>query len=106
MGSPSDSELPRARANVEPILARATLISTAAATYSPPRNALARGGRRVGCRILVVEVTSGVATGSLTQLADAGHILTDVGGLGLALFAIRFAERPAKPPEDLPLLSR
>lgn len=46
---------------------------------------------------LVVEVIGGLVTGSLALLADAGHMLTDVGGLGLALFAIRFAERPATP---------
>lgn len=43
---------------------------------------------------LVVEVVGGVVTGSLALLADAGHMLTDVGGLGFALLAIRFAERP------------
>ena len=36
-------------------------------------------------------------TGSLALLADAAHMLTDVGGLALALLAIRFAERPATP---------
>lgn len=46
---------------------------------------------------LVVEVVGGLVTGSLALLADAAHMLTDVGGLGLALFAIRFAERPASP---------
>lgn len=46
---------------------------------------------------LVVEVVGGLATRSLALLADAGHMLTDVGGLGLALFAIRFASRPATP---------
>ena len=46
---------------------------------------------------LVVEVIGGVLTGSLALLADAAHMLTDVAGLGLALFAIRFAERPATP---------
>lgn len=46
---------------------------------------------------LVVEVVGGLITGSLALLADAAHMLTDVGGLGLALFAIRFAERPATP---------
>lgn len=46
---------------------------------------------------LIVEVAGGIATGSLALLADAGHMLTDVGGLGLALLAIRFAERPASP---------
>lgn len=46
---------------------------------------------------LIVEVIGGLVTGSLALLADAGHMLTDVGGLGLALLAIRFAERPATP---------
>jgi cobalt-zinc-cadmium efflux system protein len=46
---------------------------------------------------LIVEVVGGILTNSLALLADAGHMLTDVGGLGLALFAIRFAERPATP---------
>jgi cobalt-zinc-cadmium efflux system protein len=46
---------------------------------------------------LVAEVVGGLLTNSLALLADAGHMLTDVAGLGLALFAIRFAERPATP---------
>lgn len=46
---------------------------------------------------LLVEVIGGLMTGSLALLADAAHMLTDVGGLGLALFAIRFAQRPATP---------
>ena len=46
---------------------------------------------------LVTEVVGGFLTGSLALLADAGHMLTDVGGLGLALLAIKFAERPATP---------
>jgi cobalt-zinc-cadmium efflux system protein len=46
---------------------------------------------------LVAEVVGGLITHSLALLADAGHMLTDVAGLGLALFAIRFAERPASP---------
>lgn len=46
---------------------------------------------------LIVEVIGGLATGSLALLADAGHMLTDVAGLGLALMAIKFAERPATP---------
>lgn len=44
-----------------------------------------------------VEVVGGLVTGSLALLADAAHMLTDVGGLALALVAIRFAERPATP---------
>ncbi|HKS56563.1 MAG TPA: cation diffusion facilitator family transporter [Steroidobacteraceae bacterium] len=46
---------------------------------------------------LVAEVIGGLWTGSLALLADAGHMLTDVAGVGLALLAIRFAERPATP---------
>lgn len=46
---------------------------------------------------LVAEVVGGLMTGSLALLADAGHMLTDVAGLGLALLAIKFAERPATP---------
>lgn len=46
---------------------------------------------------LAAEVVGGLLTKSLALLADAGHMLTDVGGLALALFAIRFAEKPASP---------
>lgn len=46
---------------------------------------------------MVAEVIGGLITGSLALLADAAHMLTDAGGLALALFAIRFAERPATP---------
>lgn len=46
---------------------------------------------------LIVEVIGGLWTGSLALLADAGHMLTDVAGVGLALLAIRFAEKPATP---------
>lgn len=46
---------------------------------------------------LIVEVVGGLWTGSLALLADAGHMLTDVAGVGLALLAIRFAEKPASP---------
>lgn len=41
----------------------------------------------------VVEIVAAVATGSLALLSDAGHMLTDVGGLGLAIAAIHVAER-------------
>lgn len=45
--------------------------------------------------VLVIEVIGGVASGSLALLADAGHMLTDVAGIGLALLAMRFALRRA-----------
>jgi cobalt-zinc-cadmium efflux system protein len=46
---------------------------------------------------LVVEVVAGFLTGSLALLADAGHMLTDVAALVLALAAMKFAERPPSP---------
>ena len=45
----------------------------------------------------VAEVIGGLVTGSLALLADAAHMMTDVGGLALALIAIRFAAREATP---------
>ena len=45
----------------------------------------------------VAEVVGGVLTNSLALLSDAGHMLTDVAALVLALLAIRFAGRPADP---------
>ncbi len=47
--------------------------------------------------LMVFEAVGGFLTGSLALLADAGHMLTDVAGLGLALVAMKFAERPATP---------
>jgi cobalt-zinc-cadmium efflux system protein len=39
-------------------------------------------------------VVGGLWTGSLALLADAGHMLTDVAGLGLSLLAVWFALKP------------
>lgn len=44
---------------------------------------------------MLAEVVAGFLTGSLALLADSGHMLGDVLGLGMALGAIRFARRPA-----------
>jgi len=44
---------------------------------------------------MLTEVLGGIWTGSLALVADAGHMLTDVFGLGMALAAIWFAQRPA-----------
>jgi cobalt-zinc-cadmium efflux system protein len=46
---------------------------------------------------LLIEVAAGIVTGSLALLADAGHMLTDVAGLVLALLAMKLAERPPSP---------
>ncbi len=42
---------------------------------------------------LVVQVVTGVVTGSLALLSDAGHMATDALGLGMALAAIQAASR-------------
>ncbi|MGH7324972.1 MAG: cation diffusion facilitator family transporter [Candidatus Rokuibacteriota bacterium] len=46
---------------------------------------------------MVIEVAGALWTGSLALAADAGHMLTDVGGVGLALFAAWIAARPPTP---------
>lgn len=43
----------------------------------------------------IAETVGGRLTGSLALLADAGHMLGDVLGLGMAVAAVRFARRPA-----------
>ena len=42
---------------------------------------------------MVVEVVAGVLSNSLALLSDAGHMLTDVLGLGMALAAVQLADR-------------
>jgi len=46
---------------------------------------------------LIVEVAGGLYFNSLALLSDAGHMLTDVAALAIALLAIRLG---AKPPDD------
>ncbi|MFD9113725.1 cation diffusion facilitator family transporter [Streptomyces bottropensis] len=63
---------------------------TAAAAY--------RGRLRVALSItltvMVVEIVGGVLADSLALIADAAHMATDAVGLGMALLAIHFANRP------------
>lgn len=44
---------------------------------------------------MMAEIVGGIVANSLALLADAGHMATDVAALGLALWAMRLAERPA-----------
>jgi cobalt-zinc-cadmium efflux system protein len=44
---------------------------------------------------MLAEAVGGWMTGSLALLADAGHMLTDVAALALALIAVWFGSRPA-----------
>lgn len=43
--------------------------------------------------VFVVEVVAGILTNSLALISDAGHMLTDVVGLAMALAAIQLASR-------------
>jgi cobalt-zinc-cadmium efflux system protein len=46
---------------------------------------------------MIAEVLGAYWTDSLALMADAGHMLTDVGALALSLFAVWIASRPATP---------
>lgn len=82
-------------------------MTSPAHAHAPPRghpdhaSARAHDKRRLAATLalsaayLVAELVGGVLTGSLALLADAGHMLADVGALALALFAFWLAERPA-----------
>ncbi|MFJ8630066.1 cation diffusion facilitator family transporter [Streptomyces sp. NPDC093568] len=63
---------------------------TAAAAY--------RGRLRVALSItlavMVVQIVGGITADSLALIADAAHMATDAVGLGMALLAIHFANRP------------
>jgi cobalt-zinc-cadmium efflux system protein len=75
--------------------------------HSPAHAYVLAGGRRgdsnrrmqvalaINVGMLAVEAIGGILTGSLAVLADAGHLLSDVGSIALALFAAALASRPA-----------
>jgi cobalt-zinc-cadmium efflux system protein len=52
------------------------------------------GALSLTASLMVLEVVGGFWTGSLALLADAGHMLTDVGGLSMSLLAVWFAQKP------------
>ena len=47
--------------------------------------------------VMVVEVAVGFSLDSLALVSDAGHMLTDVAGLGMALAAIQVARSHRSP---------
>jgi len=47
--------------------------------------------------VMLAEVIGGILSNSLALLSDAGHMLVDALALGLSLFAITIARRPATP---------
>src|SRR5690554_97770 len=46
---------------------------------------------------MFAELVGGIVSGSLALIADAGHMLTDVGALALAYAGITLGRRPADP---------
>lgn len=44
--------------------------------------------------VMVIEIVGGIAADSLALVADAAHMATDALGLGMALLAVHFANRP------------
>ena len=70
-------------------------------THDHGHGSLLADKRRLGlvlgitATILVVEVVGAVVSGSLALLADAGHMLTDVAGLLIAVAAAAMSARPA-----------
>ena len=49
----------------------------------------------INAGLVVAEAVGGILTGSLAVLADAGHLVSDVGSIVLALIAARLATLPA-----------
>jgi cobalt-zinc-cadmium efflux system protein len=47
----------------------------------------------INAALVAAGVVGGILTGSLALMADAGHVLTDLGSIGLALLAVRLATR-------------
>ncbi len=78
-----------------------SLAEVARARRNGPREDVLPGtqGLRIALAITVAfmlaEAIGGVLANSLALLADAGHMLTDAAAIALALFAIKFAARPA-----------
>jgi cobalt-zinc-cadmium efflux system protein len=80
-------------------------IERGAAPGGPDALAVRREGNRrrmlvaaaINAALITAGVVGGVLTGSLALLADAGHVLSDLGAIGLAVLAGRFAERPGGP---------
>ena len=75
----------------------ATLADCTAKPTRLPASPLPRLGVVLALTIvfMVIEVVGGLISGSLALIADAGHMLTDAGALGLTLLSAWIALRPA-----------
>ena len=49
------------------------------------------------CVYLLAAIIAGIFTHSLALLAEAAHMFTDAGALGLSIFAAWIAQKPATP---------
>ena len=85
-------------------MAQAGFITSGSQQEAPHRHGRRRAsdsGRRLSFVLvltaiyMIAETLGGWWTGSLALLADAGHMLTDVAALALALIAVWFGSRPA-----------
>ena len=63
------------------------------AAAAPERRLLWAMGLTGG--FMLAEVVGGILSGSLALIADAGHMMTDLGALGLAHAGMRLGRRPA-----------
>jgi cobalt-zinc-cadmium efflux system protein len=75
----------------------------ATCTHDHGRDAAASQTRRLRLALAITaafffaEVVGGWVSNSLALLADAGHMLTDVGALALSLFVAWFCRQPSRP---------
>ncbi|ANH94431.1 MULTISPECIES: cation diffusion facilitator family transporter [unclassified Streptomyces] len=67
----------------------------AAGTAAAAHRGTLRVALSITLAVMVVEIVGGVLADSLALVADAAHMATDALGLGMALLAIHFANRPA-----------
>jgi cobalt-zinc-cadmium efflux system protein len=68
-------------------------VHTGAASRGADRRYLA-GALALITVFMVGEIVAAITAHSLVLLADAGHMVTDAGALGIAIWATRLAERP------------
>ena len=84
-------------------LREAATLDGCASVADSSTSASRRNRRRMACALglasayMIVEIAGGLLSRSLALLADAGHMATDVAALGLALWAMRLAGKPATP---------
>ncbi|WAX76767.1 cation diffusion facilitator family transporter [Streptomyces sp. KMM 9044] len=68
--------------------------ASAGGTASAAYRGRLRAALAITLAVMVVEIIGGALAGSLALVADAAHMATDALGLGMALLAIHFANRP------------